>query len=256
MNVLKNFCQMPVEQGSLAILWLGQAGFLIKDSEDTQLVIDPYLTDCVERLSGYKRLMMPVVSPEELKPDIYLCTHSHDDHLDVDAVPVILQNGRTVLLGPSSVMNLCRTLGIPSGQLIEVQENDVCEIGNYKITVVYADHGTLEPDAVGFVVENGGITIYFTGDTSYCPEKMAAAFAKRPDIIVLPINGEFGNMDAREAALAARDSKARVAVPSHFWTLAVHRGDPFAFGEEMEKTAPGCQAKYFCQGETYVYHND
>lgn len=39
-----------VEKDSAAVFWLGQAGFLIKTAEGRQIVIDPYFSDCVERL--------------------------------------------------------------------------------------------------------------------------------------------------------------------------------------------------------------
>ena len=254
MDLIQAFENVLVAPGEIAVLWLGQAGFLIKDCKGKKAVIDPYLTDSVERLSGYKRLMMPIVSPDALDVDIYLCTHAHDDHLDVDAAPEIMKNPETILIGPSSVTSICRSLGIATERMVEVETSQACQIGDYIITAVYADHGDLEPCAMGFVVENGGVTLYFTGDTAYRPEQMAAAFKMHPDVVILPINGEFGNLNAEEAALVARDCGAKAAIPSHFWTLAVHRGDPFEFGEKMKELAPECRANYLCQGEFAIFH--
>lgn len=256
MNYVDKISNCKPEVGELAIFWLGQAGFLIKNSKGKALVLDPYLTNCVERLSGHKRLMASVLEPEELIADVYLCTHSHDDHLDVDAAPIIMKNSNTTLLGPQSVITLCEGLGIESSQLICTKENDVNEICGYKITTVYADHGNLEPYAVGFLVESEAIKIYFTGDTANRPEQMKSAIYAKPDIIVFPINGEFGNMNCIDAAKLACSCVAKIAIPSHFWTLAIHRGNPFEFEPMMKQYAPNCMPKLMCQGEQYIHKNE
>ena len=75
-------CCRP-EPGEIGIFWLGQAGFLLKNSKGEILAIDPYLSDAVERICGLKRMMMAVMEPEELNPDYVLISHHDEDHLDL-----------------------------------------------------------------------------------------------------------------------------------------------------------------------------
>ena len=53
MELAEKFRHLKISPGELAVCWLGQAGFLLKDSCENKLVIDPYLTNCGERLRGF-----------------------------------------------------------------------------------------------------------------------------------------------------------------------------------------------------------
>ena len=48
------------ETGKTHLFYIGQAGFIIKSLSGQLLVVDPYLSDCVERVEGHvglKRLL-------------------------------------------------------------------------------------------------------------------------------------------------------------------------------------------------------
>ena len=72
----------------LKIRWIGQGGFMLKDGK-TEICIDPYLSDVVNRVSKYPRMVEAPFLPEELKSDIVICTHNHMDHVDIDAIPLM-----------------------------------------------------------------------------------------------------------------------------------------------------------------------
>ena len=74
MNPAENIRCTNVAPGELAICWLGQAGFLLKDSRENELVIDPYLSNCGERMRGFKRLSPMLLHPKDLNPDYYITT--------------------------------------------------------------------------------------------------------------------------------------------------------------------------------------
>ena len=78
-----------VPSGSLALWWLGQAGFAFKSPSGRIVYLDPYLSDAVERLHGFKRLSLPPVAADEVRADLVVLTHEHADHLDPDALPII-----------------------------------------------------------------------------------------------------------------------------------------------------------------------
>ena len=82
MNLAIEIMLKRVRQGEIAVFWLGQAGFLIKDSGGRTIAIDPYLTDCCERVAGFKRLSPKLISPEELKLPSSVKLHIKEKNLE------------------------------------------------------------------------------------------------------------------------------------------------------------------------------
>ncbi|HBE78465.1 MAG TPA: hypothetical protein DDW65_11925 [Firmicutes bacterium] len=253
MDFLIKLLNSRPRKNEIALFWLGQAGFVIKDSDEKVIVVDPYLSDCVERIWGYKRLMMPVISPNDLKADIIIATHHHEDHLDIDAIPILMSNSKTQLFGSKTAVKICQEIKIEPQRLQALSPGDVRTIDDVEIHAVYADHGEMAPDAIGFILTVKGIRIYFTGDTAYRPLEMECAMKSNPDILIFPINGAFGNLNAEEAAKLASQVKARITIPSHFWTFAEHFGDPYEFEAKMKEYSPDCQRVILCQGEEFRY---
>lgn len=204
-------CRVPA--GSVAVFWLGQAGFVFKTPEGRIAYVDPYLSDSVERLFSFKRIMAAVVRPEEVEADAVLISHHHDDHLDVDAVPVIAARTRAAFAAPPRAAARLRELGVRTERIAEARVGDEIPLGFATAHAVFADHGELAPDAVGWVLDFGSARMYVTGDTAYRPDRMAAAAAMRPDLIIPVINGAYGNMTPADAAALTRDVGARVAIP-------------------------------------------
>ena len=64
---------------------LGQSGYILK-TESSEIIIDPYLSDSVNRVAGRPRLLPIPLKPEEIFCDAVICTHDHLDHLDPDTV--------------------------------------------------------------------------------------------------------------------------------------------------------------------------
>ncbi len=237
----------------IAISWLGQSGFLFKNPKGTVLAIDPYLTDCVERIWGFKRLMASVCAPQEFHPDILVATHFHEDHLDMDAIAPIITNKKTLLLTPQSCMERLQDLGSPLGQVRAFARGDRMEHKDIILEAVFADHGDMVPDPIGVLVTMNQIKIYFCSDTAYTPEKMKRAIEFRPDIIIPPINGANGNLNATEAVRLALDCSAKAVIPCHFWMFAEHLGSPQEFKNEMEKHALEMKPIMICQAEIVKY---
>ena len=252
MSLAENIRRTGVLPGELAVCWLGQAGFLLKDCQGKVLVIDPYLSNCGEQMRGFKRLSPILLAPEELTPDYYLITHLHFDHFDYETVPKILERGTSPLfLGPSSCREKLLELGAPSGQCVRLDRGESYRDTAVSIRAVTADHGTMAPDAIGVLLERGGYRLYFSGDTAYREDIFQAAAAFRPDMAMLSVNGRFGNMNAQEGARAAALCGAKYAVPCHFWTFAEHGGDPGDFCRHVQsggRAVPLC----FCQGEIRI----
>lgn len=246
MGVIENIQNCVVPQGALAIFWLGQAGFLFKDAQGTTVAIDPYLTNCGEAMRGFKRISPMLIDPATFAPDYYIVSHIHFDHFDFEAIPLVAAQGKTHFIGPSSCMAELEKMGITNRTELNVDQS--VELGNVHIRAVDADHGKMAPDAIGVMVELGGHKIYFAGDTCFHETWFEAYAQMQPAVAILPINGAFGNMNAREAAAAAQILGAPVVIPCHFWTFSEHGGDVQTF-RNLVAEIPDCQAMMFHQGE-------
>jgi len=240
-------------KGSLGIFWLGQAGFLIKTPEGSTIAIDPYLSDCCERLVGFKRIMLPVLSLDELDPDYLFVSHEHPDHFDEDLIEKLKGRSQLKILGPVECKKRAMEIGINAAQFTLLEENKPVDFGEFTMLPVKADHGELSPDALGFVFDFGFVKVYFAGDTAYSPDIMKRVLEMRPEIAILPINGEYGNLNSLEAAQLARDIGCKVVVPCHYWTFVEHGSNPLEFKMIMERDLPECKLEFLALGECYVY---
>jgi L-ascorbate 6-phosphate lactonase len=101
-------------------------------------------------------------------------------------------------------------------------------LGDVTVTGTFARHDedvAPTPDAVGFLLQIGGVRVWLVADSEY-DARLRPLAAARPDVVLVPINGVGGNMDADEAALLAWKVAPRIAVPMHYGMWA-----PAGYGE-------------------------
>lgn len=245
-----------VGPGQLAIYWLCQAGFVFRTSTNQTVCIDPYFSDVVERLIGFKRMMTCPLAAGELAADLVVCTHEHLDHMDTDALPILARNASTHFAGPIECVKEFEKLGIAQERCHLLEEGQAYRHGGTTVHAVYADHGELAPDALGIVLDMGGVTVYHTGDTAHRPEEFSAAKRMRPDVLLPCINGAFGNMNAHEAAKATQLIAPRVVIPTHFWMFVEQNGNPGQFLQECAELAPDTRALLLKPGEEFLFTKD
>jgi L-ascorbate metabolism protein UlaG (beta-lactamase superfamily) len=93
---------------------------------------------------------------------------------------------------------------------------DTIDLGWAKVLAVPAYNVGGEPHprgcCLGFIVEIGGLRVYYAGDTDLVPE---IASLPRPDLAVLPIGGG-SVMEAEEAAEVVKTLRPAVVVPVHY----------------------------------------
>ena len=243
---------LAVGAGQVGLFWLGQAGFVLKTPAGQRIYIDAYLSDSVERKFGpsWKRVMPSLLSPDEVEADWLVSTHEHDDHLDVDALPLLAARlPQARFAGPSACVDFYRSMGLPPERYCALAVGGEYALGDALLRVGYADHGDLAPDAVGLVIEVGGLRIYHSGDTAFRPQQMQAVQALRPQVLLACINGAYGNLNAQDAARLADFCGAQWVAPTHFWTFIEHYGDPAAFLQACRQLAPHARPYLMRQGE-------
>ncbi len=248
--------QDRIEPGCLGIYWLAQAGFVFKTPSGKIVYVDPYISDVVERLAGFKRMIPCPIKAEEVIADLVVTTHEHPDHLDFDALPVIARNARTHFAGPAPCMVEFEKMGIPAARRHLLEEGKDLSVAGVRVTGVFADHGELAPQALGVVLELEGIKVYHTGDTAYRPDGFKVALAMRPDVLIPCINGAYGNLNSEEAAVLTRDAAPRLAIASHFWMFVEHNGNPGEYLARCSELAPGVRTIVMRPGERILFRKD
>lgn len=204
----------------MKIRFLGQSGYVIR-TEKTQIIIDPYLSDSVNRAAGRPRTLPIPILPQDICCDAVICTHDHLDHLDPDTVAAI-PKGQLFITTSEGVRHLDQ-LGQTNVRILRVGESTT--VGDVRITAVFADH-TVE--AFGVIVKAEGKTLYFSGDTLY-NEKLYEIAGYHPDIAFICINGKLGNMTAQEAVQVANVIRAKMSIPNHYDMFASNSEDPRKF---------------------------
>jgi L-ascorbate metabolism protein UlaG (beta-lactamase superfamily) len=228
-------CPAP---GSIAAWWLGGSGFIFKASSGQQVWIDPYLSDVVSAIFGVGRAFPPPISVAEAAPDVVICTHWHEDHLDPGSIPELARrrpDARFVM--PPSAMARALSWGLPRTQIIPLSRGQTLELAGLQLTAIFARHevstaGWEVPDAVGVVLEFGGVHVFHTGDTEYDARIYRAVASTKLALATLCINGAGGNMNAYEAALLAWQLDAASLIPHHhhLWAKEPEPGETLAAG--------------------------
>lgn len=237
------------------MFFLGQAGFIIKNKQGKLFAIDPYLSDCVERIEGnvgFKRLLPKILTPDELDFDILLCTHFHRDHYDVDSVPEMIKEN-TTLLCPADCFSDIKNVGIKEDKYKIVKPYDEIKKDGYTVKIINCDHGTAAPFAVGAVVKTDGLVFAFTGDTCLRLDRVNELNTLgKVNVLVAPINGKYGNMNSDECLKLASAVSPDILIPCHFGMFSAHGGNP----DELKNLASrlsNIKIKFMTHGESISF---
>ena len=231
---MERLIKSKVDAGRVAIQWLGQSGFALKAHGGDVILIDPYFSDSANTGGGAARLVDIPVKPKDVRLDYLFITHDHVDHLDPLTAPAVAQvNPDAPIICPPSACRHLTKLGVPASQITAAMPGQTLEFPRFAVHVAPAQH---TEDSVGFVFEfaNSGsasdtATVYHTGDTEYADFLAPAVADYGPDILLVPINGRWGNMDAAQAALLTAQIAPHEVIPMHYGLFAENTADPADF---------------------------
>jgi len=200
----------------MKITWLGHSGFRIEIGNQI-LLIDPWVTG-------------NPMFPEDRRAEAIagathvLVSHAHFDH--VNDAPKIAKELGIPVVGKYDLMQwLEQAEGV---ETVGFNNGGTVTLGDVNVTMVAASHSSslavegkplyLGTEA-GFMIEHGGRTIYFTGDTDVMADMALFEELHRPEIGILCAGGHF-TMDMRRAAFAAkRFFNFRTVIPCHYKTF-------------------------------------
>ena len=238
----------------VAVYWLGGTGYIIKD-KNLLVGLDLYLTDsCKNDKDDFKRLMPPLLEASDLELDYLIATHDHGDHFDLSTLKdFISHDNRTLLVGPDSVMSAAKNSGISQSRLLKLNRNEHLKLDKLELSGVFADHGEYTPDCIGIIISLSGKNIYFTSDTCYRPDLPQLVNLDRSiDLLIVPINGKYGNPDSKDASYITAWVKPKTVIPSHFWLFKEHGGDPGSFVEHCKVIAANTKIEVPAIGEELI----
>ena len=204
---------------------LGQSGYILK-TKSTEIIIDPYLSDSVNRVAGRPRLLPIPINPSDISCDAVICTHDHLDHLDPDTVSHINENQLfiTTAEGKEKLISLGKT------SVKALSMGETLKIGDITLRAVFADH-TVE--AFGLIVNTENKTLYFSGDTLF-NERLFKISEYKPDMTFICINGKLGNMNVDEALTVAKKIGAKTNIPNHYDMFASNSENPHLFADNID----------------------
>lgn len=193
------------------------------------MLIDPFFTG-----NG-----TAVVGPDKVDCDIVCVTHGHGDHLG-DAVQIARRTGAVV----ASILEMSNYLERTGVKALGFNLGGTVRIRNTSITMVPAFHSSsigapgLEFSAampVGMVIDSGK-TVYHAGDTCVFGDMKLIGEMYKPEVALLPIGGFF-TMDPKQAAMAVKLLKPKVAIPMHYNTWPPIAQDPNEFARLVQKSS-------------------
>jgi len=228
-EIVDRLLAQPLTESQAALCFLGQAGFVAHAGKVT-VAIDPYLTDSVgKRSPAFARCVLPPMEPEELRADIFIVTHDHTDHLDPETIARYQHKDTTTFVAPRFAAAKLVELGVPEANVIAVDVGETAEVREVKATGVFAlPTGADVLDTTGYRVEfANGRNFYHASDTAFCELLLNAA--PQAEVLLVPINGKWGNLDVDEAIALTEAVRPRYVIPCHYDVMALNAENPETF---------------------------
>jgi L-ascorbate metabolism protein UlaG (beta-lactamase superfamily) len=224
----------PAAPGRIAATFIGHSTFLVQIG-GIRVLTDPIWSERCSPVSfaGPRRVRPPGQSLDALPGvDLLLVSHNHYDHMDLPTLREVRKRwAPRVATGLRNARHLAKA-GIRSA--VELDWWDSTELAGTRVTYVPAQHfsarGLFDRNRClwgGFVVETGGVTVYFAGDSGYSPyfAEIGRRFP-RIDLALIPIGAyeprwfmRQNHADPSEAVRAHLDVGARRGIGMHFGTF-------------------------------------
>ena len=227
---MNTIADLHLESAQAALWFLGQAGYLIRSAGVT-VAIDPYLTDSAAAgAPEFTRLFPPPLAPEDLHADLYLVTHDHLDHLDPETIRRYRQRETTQFVAPRLAARKLRELGVPAENLHRLDAGEDWTSRGLTVSGIFAlPTGADVLDTTGYLLRfANGRTVYHTSDTAFTPLLLQAA-PRGVEVMLVPINGKWGNLNVEQAAELTAVVGPRYVLPNHYDLMALNAENPETF---------------------------
>jgi L-ascorbate metabolism protein UlaG (beta-lactamase superfamily) len=130
----------PLSQGSVALKWLGNAGWEIQIGQ-TITLIDPFLTRGRANLAAEWKTDEEVVLKAIKRADYIFAGHSHADH--IADIPFIAKKFGSKIIGSRTTTNIALTGGVDKSQLVTISGGEKLDFKEFSVQVIESEHGEL-----------------------------------------------------------------------------------------------------------------
>src|SRR5260370_39326293 len=134
-NIVRDMLNTQLPPDTIALWWLGQAGFVLRSSRGT-VYLDPFLSD------RPTRLIPPLFAAESGPPaHLVLCTHEHWDHLDPQTLSGVAQaSPQARFVVPLPILGQVTALRIAPERGLGAQPGQEQTVGAVKLFPIPAMH--------------------------------------------------------------------------------------------------------------------
>lgn len=216
-----------VPQTGMAIWALGGPSTLVQTTQTT-VYIDLFTGP--SPIAELHKATEDIVDPAAIRRvDAVLCTHHDIDHCHEASLRPLVDNTNATLIGPCSCMKLFREWGFPAGRTAELNCDESILIGDLRIWAQPCND-YFDPDAVSYILQSGGVTLFDGGDTLYYSGYIT--LGKRFDIDVALLNyaanppDEIYYMNKAQVARTAVELGAHMLIPKHYDLWQEFSDDP------------------------------
>ncbi|WP_316810622.1 metal-dependent hydrolase [Pedobacter heparinus] len=189
--------------------YYGQSCFLL-EADGKKFLFDPFISH---------NPLAKDIAIKSIEADYVLVSHGHADHI-ADLVQIANQTNAHVI-ALVEVADWIRKQGVKNVTDINFGKSKF-DFG--ALRTVWAVHSSSNPDGsyggnpAGFVLELGGKTIYFAGDTALTLEMKLLADLYNLDYAILPIGGHY-TMDVDDALIATKYLECEKVIGVHYNTF-------------------------------------
>lgn len=194
----------------MKLTYYGQSCFLL-ETEGVKVLFDPFIRP--NELAAH-------IDVDAIQADYILVSHGHEDHT-ADLVEIAKRTNAEVVCAFEISAWLAKQ-GVTNCHPMNIGGKWTFKFGTLKL--VFAAHsssmadGTYAGTAAGFIIETGGKTIYYSGDTALTQEMKLTGELFKLDAAFLPIGDNF-TMGVDDAIIAANYINCTNIIGMHYDTF-------------------------------------
>ncbi len=175
---------------------------------------------------------------EDVKPDVIILTHGHNDHLG-DTIELAKKHD-SLVVGIAEIATYIGWQGIRTHGM-NIGGSFQFDFGKVTLTPAFHSTGYATVDEqiiylglpAGILFSAEGKTVYHVGDTALYSDMKLIGDKHDIDLAFIPIGDNF-TMSPEDAVIAAKWLKPKTVVPIHYNTFPVIQQDPYKFIELLE----------------------